>query len=671
MAVVVMKRMGIYALKADRKKILERLQMENVIEVQTEKDSSEVFSKTDTSSAVQTFDRNIKLLDNAVEILDEYVESPKGLPAMFAGRKPISGSDFNKIEQRSQEVVKLASQLNKLQKEILENQSELLRLEGQIDSLLPWVNLDVSMRVSKTKSTKVFIGTFPNQISELEIKELLAHADVNGSELEIISEDEQQTCVFIVCSMEDGDRAEQALRAAGFAYPPSPSKIPPKQRLKELEQQMQVCRENISAAESEIKTFAQNRTDFLYTSDYFTARAEKYKVLGELWQSPHVFSLTGFVPEKKAQSLKNLLENKFGAFVEISDPLETDDVPVKLKNNLYSEPVEGVIAGYSLPQKGEIDPSSIMAIFYYVLFGMMLSDAGYGLIMVIACSIILAKCKNMEESMKGTFRMFLYCGITTVFWGAMFGSFFGDAVTVIAKTFFNRDMAIPALWFSPLDDPMRLLVFSLAFGVVHIFTGLAAGLYQFLKSKSYKDALYDVVFWYLLVGGLIVALLSTQMFAEMVNLSFILPQAVGNVALIIAGIAAIAIVATSGRESRSPYKRLLKGIYGLYNISGYLSDILSYSRLLALGLATGVIATVFNQMAAMVAGDGGVVGVILFSLVFIVGHVINLAINALGAYVHTNRLQYVEFFGKFYEGGGKPFKPFAGNTKYIKVTEEK
>ena len=124
----------------------------------------------------------------------------------------------------------------------------------------------------------------------------------------------------------------------------------------------------------------------------------------------------------------------------------------------------------------------------------------------------------------------------------------------------------------------------------------------------------------------------------------------------------------SGRSSKNPALRLALGAYDIYNITGWLSDVLSYSRLLALGLATGVIASVVNQMGSMLPNN--VIGVIAFVVIFIAGHTLNLAINLLGAYVHTNRLQFVEFFGKFYEGGGEPFNPFKENTKYADVKEE-
>ncbi len=265
--------------------------------------------------------------------------------------------------------------------------------------------------------------------------------------------------------------------------------------------------------------------------------------------------------------------------------------------------------------------------------------------------------------------MFFYCGISTTFWGVMFGGYFGDAVPVIAKTFFHSDFTIPPLWFAPLDDPMRLLMFSFLLGVIHLFTGLGVQFYQLARRKKFADALYDVVFWYFLVGGLILLLVSTEMFQDMAGLSLAMPPFVSTLAAVFAGVGAVGIVLTAGRESKSIGKRFLKGLYGLYGVSSYLSDILSYSRLLALGLATGVIATVFNQLGSMMGG--GVFGAIFFIIVFVIGHVLNLAINLLGAYVHTNRLQYVEFFGKFYEGNGRKFAPFTANTKHFKITEEK
>lgn len=673
MAVLAMKRIDIYALKANRKKILETLQLKNAVEIRSGKTAEPAFSKTDTSSSRAVYEKNAATALNAVGVIDALSGETLKTPSMFQGRTKITDDEYYKISENASEKIRTAANIVTLNKKAADLSAQKIRYETQIESLLPWMNLDISMRTTRTKSTQVFIGSIPEQYTEAALKAKLAELlpDIDGIEVEIVSSSQAQTCVFVLCHTDDGAKTEAALRLIGFSYPTAPSKKSPKERVSDLEEKIKKTDIEMKKIEAEIRGYSDIRQDLIYTSDYYLARAEKYRILGDLWQSKSVFQISGFIPSSNSEELKSYLENTFDSYVELSDPSDSDDVPVALKNNAFAAPVEGVLSGYSLPKKGEIDPSFIMSLFYYFLFGMMLSDAAYGILMTVGCAIILMVCKNMEPNSKKSIKMFMYCGISTTFWGILFGSYFGDVIQVIARVFFNKDIVISPLWFTPLDEPMRLLLFSLLLGVIHLFAGLAMLIYTNVKNKQYKDAIYDGVFWYFLVGGLIIAMLSTDMFKNMFSLSFQLPGIAGTIALVFVAIGAVGIVATAGRESKNPFKRLLKGLYGLYNISGYLSDILSYSRLLALGLATGVIATVFNSIGEMVAGDGGVVGAIAFALVFIIGHGMNLAINALGAYVHTNRLQYVEFFGKFYEGGGKKFEPFSTNTKYIKVTEEK
>lgn len=670
MAVLEMKRISIYALKSSRKKILELLQRRGAVEINTPENAGELFSKMDTNSARQTFEKNVQLLTSAAAILDRYAPPERGLPAMLAGRTPITLEQYDKTAENAQETAKAASRISALDKKITDGGAEIQRLSAQLEALKPWVGLDISMRTINTASTSVFIGSFPEELTEEELKSRLAQAlpEVSAVDVEIVSAQPQQTCVFLICHAKYGIKVEAALRSMGFAYPAAPSRLPPVQRAEDLKQRIEEQQEEIAAAKEEIVSFAGKREALLYTADYYSMRADKYRVLGELWQSPHVFQITGYIPAESAPALEQELESKFQAYVEIETPGPEEEPPVKLKNGFFASPVEGVVEGYSMPNSHEVDPSGIMSIFYYVLFGMMLSDAAYGLLIVLVCGFVLWKFKNIEESLRKSLKMFFFCGISTTFWGVMFGSYFGDAIPVIARTFFHTEITVPALWFAPLDNPMRLMLFSFLLGIIHLFAGLGVQFYQLVKRRKFADALYDVVFWYFLVGGLILFLLSTDMFHNMMSLSFQLPSLVGIIALAFAVIGAVGIVATSGRESRG-VKRLLKGLYGLYGVSSWLSDILSYSRLLALGLATGVIAQVFNQMGSMLGG--GVLGAIFFTVVFVIGHTMNLAINLLGAYVHTNRLQYVEFFGKFYEGGGRKFEPFAAKTKYFKITEEK
>lgn len=671
MAVMPMQRIGIYALKSRRKPILELIQRRGVVEIHAEKAEDAVFRQTDTAPAKARFENNTSILQTALEALDKLEPEKKSLLAPLEGRTPIPLSRYEETAGAAGKTLRAASRVNALWKKCADDRAEILRLEAQIRMLEPWSRLDVSMRTTGTASTAAFIGSFPAEYTEEALKAEIARGapEIDGVAVEVLSAGTQQTCAFLLCHASNGAKLEAFLRSIGFTYPADRSKKPPQARMQDLNARIEKLRAEIDGAEAEIRTYAALRGAMQYTIDYFSMRIEKYDVLGRLWQSPHVFVITGYIPAESAPALEKELTEKFEAYVELETPAEDEDVPVKLKNNAFAAPVEGVLESYSMPGRKEIDPSTLMAVFYYFLFGMMLSDAGYGLLMVIGCGVALAKFKNMEESLRKFLKMFLYCGISTVFWGAMFGSFFGDAVTVIGKTFFNVDIAIPALWFTPLNEPMRLLLFSFLIGVIHLFAGLGAQFYQLARQGLWKDAIFDVVFWYMLVGGGILYLLSMQMFADMVSLGFTLPAAVGTAGAIAAGIGAVGIVLTAGRESRSPFKRLLKGLYGLYGVSSYLSDILSYSRLLALGLATGVIASVFNQMGAMLGNSPA--GVAVFVFAFLVGHTLNLGINVLGAYVHTNRLQFVEFFGKFFEGGSRKFNPFSAKTKYFKITEEK
>ena len=374
------------------------------------------------------------------------------------------------------------------------------------------------------------------------------------------------------------------------------------------------------------------------------------------------------MPAYQADKVVREFSEKYDAVVETEQIEEEEVPPVLLKNNSFSESVEGVLASFGLPGKGEMDPTFFTSVFYVFLFGLMLSDAAYGLIVALVCGFVLIKCPRMATNLRKSIKLFFWCGISTLFWGVMFGGYFGDAVDVVSETFFGHKVSIPALWFVPLNDPMRLLLYSMLFGVIHLLTGLALKGYMCIRDGRYMDFLCDCVLWFLLLVGLIGMLLPTDLFAGIAGGPIYFPEALKAAVKWMAIIGAAGIVLMSGRANKNFGIRIALGAYDLYGMTSWLSDVLSYSRLLALGLATGVIASVVNQMGSM--GGRSIVGVILYIVVFLIGHTFNLAINLLGAYVHTCRLQYVEFFGKFYEGGGKAFEPFMLKTKYVDIKEE-
>mgnify|MGYP004645256687 CR=1 FL=1 len=670
MAVLSMKKVNICALKKDRKAILETLQRLGLVEVSDMDENLADFKKIDTFNMRSVFDKNKIIAQNALEILEKYIPEEKVFLSNICGQNDISKENYYIFANETEEIMRVANEIVRLSKLIDDEKAEIIRLNTQVDALADWKNLDVPMNFEGTKKTRVFIGTLPLDIGESGLKTLLAEALPNEEmyTLQVLSRSAEQTCIFVLCHVSVTDKIWPALRENGFALPTFVSDEVPSLKIEEILRKIKDIETQIFNAEKEIKSYKGQRNAIKFMVDYHAMRSQKYEVISKLWHTKNVFMLSGFIPQKYAKKLEAALTSKFDIAIDFSALEDNDDVPVTLQNNAFASPVEGVLESYSLPGKGEVDPTSVMAIFYYILFGMMLSDAAYGLIIVAACGFVLAKYKNIKSGMKKALKMFLFCGISTTFWGVLFGSYFGDIIDVVSTTFFNNPITVPALWFVPLNEPMRMLAFSFGIGIIHLFTGLFMQLYELILARKFKDAIYDVVSWYLLVGGLVVYMLSVPMITEMLLLNFILPPIVGNIGIISAVIGALLILFTAGRESKSPFKRLLKGLYGLYGVTGYLSDILSYSRLLALGLATGVIAQVFNKMGTM-AGNGPV-GIILFVIVFLVGHTMNIAINLLGAYVHTNRLQFVEFFGKFYQGGGKKFSPFFVNTKYFNVTED-
>ena len=670
MAVMQMQRISICAMKKNRKAILERLQQLGTVQIDIpEKSEDFKYDTLDLSQYRAAFEKQVNQAEQALEILDQYDPEKKPF-ALFAGKTVMKDSDYRDIEKKRDDASQAVTTILDLSKQIGEKQADILKVQTQIETMKPWAALPVPINYTGTKKTSVLIGTMNSQTDQAGILEILAQKcpEINAVDVDVLGIDKDYTYLTVICLKKDQSVVEEALRTSGFTRTSVMGSDVPSVIIANLTKQAEDDDKDIEKLSSEIKEYGSRRQTIKLMADYYATRSGKYEVLSELPETDATFALSGYIPAERSAAVADEMTKRFGAAVEVEDPPEDEDTPVLLHNNHFAQNVEGIVASFSLPGKGEIDPSFLTSVFFVFLFGLMLSDAAYGLIVSLVCAIVLWKSPQMEEGMKRMIRLFFYCGLSTMFWGIMFGGYFGDLVDTVSRVWGHKQVTIPAVWFVPLNDPMKLLIWSMAFGLIHMFVGLGVKGYMLLRDRKFMDFLSDVVFWYMLVIGLILMLMPSSLFASIAGQQFIFPAALNLAAKWLAIIGAVGIILTGGREAKNPGLRLAKGAYSLYNITGWLSDILSYSRLLALGLATGVIANVINQMGSML-GDG-VLSAILFIIVFIIGHTFNMLINLLGAYVHTCRLQYVEFYGKFYEGGGEPFTPFKQNTKYYEFKEE-
>lgn len=671
MAVLQMQRVSICALKKNRKAILERLQELGAMEVDIRLEDDSGYMRMDVSNSRAVFERMAHTADQALDILQHYAPEKTGLLNSLAGKPLIDKALYEKAVKDQDHTIKLAQRIVRLDKKVAEQTANVQKLQNQIEALTPWMSLTVPVSYTGTRRTAVLIGTIAGaQTAEMVYKILAEFApEVDAVDVELLSADRDFTYLAVVCLKKDAQAVEDALRAGGFARPAQTiNKVPAKYR-DELQAKLDSTAKDIERLKQEISSLSGHRQELRLVSDYYRLRADKYEVLGQLPQTANTFALSGYVPAKRAQAVASELSEKYDAVVELEDIPEEETPPVLLKNNRFAESGEGVLSSFGLPGKGEIDPTAVMTVFYVFLFGLMLSDAAYGLLVSLVCGIALVKCPRMATNLRKSLQLFFWCGLSTLFWGIMFGGYFGDAITVISRTFFGKEITIPALWFVPLDEPMRMLIWAMFFGLIHLYTGLILKAYMSIKAGKIADAVFDVGFWLMLLTGLVLMLIPSSIFASMSQMTIVFPKPLNMLAKGMAIVGALGILLMSGRAKKNKWPlRLALGAYDLYGITSWLSDVLSYSRLLALGLATGVIASVFNQIGSMFGG--GIVGAIIFIIVFLIGHTFNIAINLLGAYVHTCRLQYVEFFGKFYEGGGRAFNPFRSNTKYTDVKEE-
>lgn len=397
--------------------------------------------------------------------------------------------------------------------------------------------------------------------------------------------------------------------------------------------------------------------------DFYNVEMQKAQAEKLMAQTESSFMFEAWCPTSCEQEVtKALEESPLALYFFMREPLEEETPPTLTVNNAVVSSYESVTNMFSVPNYSEIDPNPFVAFFFILFFGVMISDAGYGLLMSLATGILLAIKKPRKNEMS-LVKIIFAGGLSSIFWGILFGGYFGIDADII-----NSMFGLPAgtkswYWFSPLQDPVMMLALSLGLGIFQMLTGMAINAYALFKNKKPLDAIFGVFSWYVLLIG--VALFAVEAFLIKGNTAI----KWSGISMLIIGL--LGLMIAGGLHKKGA--KIISGAFGnLYSIINFFSDLLSYTRLFGLGLATGVIAMVFNQIAVVMIDIIPVLGYVVAIVLLLIGHLFNIGINTLGAYVHNSRLQFVEFFGKFYEGGGRLFNPLGSvMTNYNFVIEDK
>lgn len=652
MAIVKMSKFALFTFESQKKELLNKLQNFEKVQFIDLKEKREgdlsFFNPSDEKRDLSNVQGDLAKVKFALDTLRPYAEKENALEALKEGKEEFTYNELKEKAKNSKwndvylSVKSMDDSLNSIKNEVS-------KLKGQGEELLPWEKLDVSFSdLEPTKNTISFIGTMPKAFVD-GFREKF-DSEVPCSYVEKVSEVKGEAYLIILVHKEYEKDANEILKIFSFNKVSISETGMPRTIINDIDEKIKSLYLKEDELKNKIKKESSNIEKLEVAYEYLSNEELKVSASENFLESPNVVAISGWVPTEDRNELTKAIENVVGNdyYIELEEAEYGDsEVPVALKNNKVVSAFESITEMFSTPKYDEMDPTPLMTPFYLLFFGMMLADAGYGIVIFIASFIALKKF-NLDEKKANFVRFFMYLGIPTTIVGIIYGSYFGD----ILKPFGVKGLVDPA------NDVMTVLIASLAIGVFQIFVGLGAKAYMLIKQKQYLYAFFDVGSWYMTLGG-----------ALLFGGSFIgLPAGVVSFGkwTMISGM--VIIVLTQGRDNKSIGAKLAAGLYALYGLSGYVGDIVSYSRLMALGLAGGFIGSAFNLMLGMIGNP--IAKVIFGTLIFVGGHLFNVLISALGAYVHTCRLQYVEFFGKFYEGGGKPFSPFKSRNKFITVKRD-
>ncbi len=641
--IVSMKRITLVAHKADEADILKALQSIRAVEIISSEGEAAAHPELDRAQA------RVQQLGDTLRAMRPYTQKKGMLSA-------VPEANVDQLSEKLTEAVSLSDVIGSISHDLSATKTQIDKNEELIEMLRPWEDFPADMQTYQhSAKVKYFTG-------------LIAAADVDKlenieatAEYQLFNEGLERTCV-VACPLEEAKSVANFLKSlewTDFSFPKMSGT--PAAAMEELAETNRTLTAKKVELENELSSAATGRDD-LVESAFDAASIERDRELAsaELLRTSATFRLEGWVPSDKLERVEQAVASVTNAYhLESRDHTEKEIPPSYVENKPFSTPFEQVTNLYSRPDPSGIDATPYMAPFYVLLFGLMLSDTGYGIVLSIL-TMLYVKLKKPAGISGGFARVLFWGGLSTAVWGVLVGTVFG----MDFDTLLGTNNVFP-LFVDPMSNPIGMLILCFGLGVIHILFGVALKMKLAFSRGDWQSAMFDSFSWILIILGLIVYAVPSAMQG--------IPAIVGTIGLGMAGLGALTILLFKGRAKKNPIVRTISGLGELYQVTGYLSDILSYARLFALGIATGVIASVFNELCKMLMSSPVLVlrilGIIVACALLVALHGFNIAINTLGAFVHCARLQYVEFYGKFYEAGGRAFKPLGYQTKHHRILD--
>lgn len=631
MAIVKMKKVAIVALDIEKNEIISALHAFGALHVVAD-NSNAPYEHYERTELLSSLENDLIKIKNAIDFLCKYSDMKK--TPQLKHRK-IDAHQFNEIYNNRYKFERIADTCSEMDKIMADIKNRIVKLEALEQTLRPWLGLKEPLeRFGDTKNVKYLIGTVTN-VQSLQFLERISEIGHLIS-VDQINMDRDQTYYRIACHVEVFDDFKHILKAFSINRLNFDGLVGTvTENLDSIRKEISFLKAEQSKIIDEIREMTSNLESGYVLTDVLSAIVDSEQVKLNFLKTKKIFIVQAWIPVELIDALKHRIEKVTNHYaIKLLTPEPDEIMPTLLKNHRYVKPLEFITEQYSVPSATGIDPNAIMMPFFIIFFGIMVSDAIYGLIILTFSALILKRIQPNGDFKKILGILFLG-GFSTAFWGVMFGGWLGGMISV------------SAILFDPLNEPFKMIGMCLIFGTVHLFVGFGLQAYMNVKRGYILDAILDQGLWVLFILSIM-----------SLSISEIAPYnkfvAIGL---------AIGLILTQGRHKKNPIMKLLSGVLSLYNLTGFLGDVLSYLRLFALGLATGVIGTVINSMASMLSGS--IIGSIFMIVILIIGHTFNIAINVLGAYVHSSRLQYVEFFSKFYEGDGIKYNPFRIKAKFV------